>query len=362
MSPGHYASMADTLLTDLHRNAPGTLQRLRAAVPRHTAATGTSTAELRDARLIIARELGFPTWRELMSFTEKSRRDLDERQEKFRRLRPQAKALLAGDTGRLAGLTAEQADTLLHMLAYHEAIPGARLDEELGVPRAAADVLIGKATNLDLPLTWAAFFNRVEYVRLLLGAGADPGTRTRGTTPLENAIYSDATQVVDLLAEHGIVPQALWTYAACGRLDLVRACFDADGRLRPDAASPRPNPADIMPGFPPRIPATNDPEEIIAEAFVHACQHGRTEVVRWFLDHGVRPDVAPYFGRTGLHWAIPDRHLEVIRLLLERGADPSIRDELFQADAGAWLHIYFATRWHDPVTQQLHELIESRSR
>jgi hypothetical protein len=41
--------------------------------------------------------------------------------------------------------------------------------------------------------------------------------------------------------------------------------------------------------------------------------------VRWFLDLGVRPDVAPYLGRTG-------------------------------------------TRWHDPVTQQLHDLIESRSR
>ena len=54
---------------------------------------------------------------------------------------------------------------------------------------------------------------------------------------------------------------------------------------------------------------------------MHACQHGRTEVVRWFLDHGVRPDVAPYLGRTGLHWAIPCGHLEVIRLLLERGAD-----------------------------------------
>jgi hypothetical protein len=158
---------------------------------------------------------------------------------------------LAGDTDRLARLTAGQADTLLHMLAYPEAIPGARLDEELGVPRAAADVLIGKATNLDLPLTWAAFCNRVEYVRLLLGAGAGAGTRTRGTTPLENAIYSGSTQVVDLLAEHGIVPQALWTYAACGRLDLVRACFDADGRLRPDAASSRPHPADILVGFRP---------------------------------------------------------------------------------------------------------------
>ena len=361
MSPGSYASMADVLLTDLRRNAPGALQRLRAYVPRHSAATDASTAELRDARLIIARELGFPTWRELVSGAEQSRRDLDERQEKFRRLRPQAEALLAGDTGRLAQLTAGQADTLLHMLAYPEAIPGARLAEELGVPRAAVDVLIGKATNLDLPLTWAATFNRVEYVRLLLGAGADPGTRTRGATPLEYAIYYGNTQVVDLLAGHGIVPPALWTYAACGRLDLVRACFDADGRLRPDAAASRPNPADAGP-FPPRIPATDDPQEIIAEAFVHACQHGRTEVVRWFLDLGVSPDVAPYFGRTGLHWAIPDGHLEVIRLLLERGADPSIRDEMLHADADAMLHVYFATRWHDPVTQQLHDLLESRPR
>ena len=360
LGPGHYASTADTLLTDLHRNAPGALQRLRAYVPRHAASTDPATAELADARLIIARELGFPTWRELMAFTEKSRRDLDERQEQRRRLRPQAEALLAGDSDLLASVTAEQADTLLQMLAHHEAIPGARLDEELGVPRAGVDVLIGKATSLDLPLSEAATANRVEYVRLLLDAGADPGTRTRGTTPLENAIYTDNTKVVDLLAEHGIVPAALWTYAACGRLDLVRACFDSEGRLRPDAATSRPNLADILVGFPPRIPGTDDQEEIIAEAFVHACQHGRTEVVRWFLDHRVSPDAAPYFGRTGLHWAIPYGRLAVIRLLLERGADPSIRDELFQADAGAWLRIFFATRWDDPVTQQMRDLIERR--
>jgi Ankyrin repeats (many copies) len=369
---GGYASRADVLLTELRRNDPGALRRLRAYVPRYAAATDAASAELRDARLIIARELGFPTWRELVSFAEKSVRDLDERQERWRRLRPQAEALLAGDIGRLARLTAEQADTLLQMLAYPEAIPGARLGRELGVPRAAVDVLIGKATTLDLPLTPAAFSNRVEYVRLLLGAGADPGTRTRGITPLETAIYCGHTQVVDLLARHGIIPQALWTYAACGRLDLVRACFDADGRLRPDAAASRPNPADFLP-VPPRILATSDPEEIIAEAFVHACQHGRTEVVRWFLDHGVRPDVAPGLGRTGLHWAIlalagvagevlPEGPLEVIRLLLQRGADPSIRDELLHADADGTLHVYFATRMHDPVIQQIHDLIESRSR
>ena len=79
IGPGTYASLADTLLTDLRRNDPGALQRLRAYVPRHSAATDASTAELRDAQLIIAREAGFPTWRELVSGAEKSRRDLDER-------------------------------------------------------------------------------------------------------------------------------------------------------------------------------------------------------------------------------------------------------------------------------------------
>jgi hypothetical protein len=353
--------LAETLLTDLHRNAPGALQRLRAYVPRHAAAADPGTAELADARLIIARELGFPTWRELMSFTEKSVRDLDERQERQRRLRPQAEALLAGDIGRLAGLTAEQANTLLRMLAHPEALPGSQLGEELGVPRAAVEVLIGQATNLDLPLTEAAASNRVEYVRLLLGAGADPGARTGGVTPLEKAIYNDNTKVVDLLAEHGIVPRALWTYAACGRLDLVRACFDSGGRLRPDAALSRPNPADFFP-IPPRIPATSDPEEIMAEAFVYACQHGRTEVVRWFLDRGQNPDVAPFLGQTGLHLAVIQQRVEVVRLLMERGADPSIRGELVPFDAAGLLGIFSAVDGNDPVVRQLRKLLKPRSR
>jgi hypothetical protein len=162
-------------------------------------------------------------------------------------------------------------------------------------------------------------------------------------------------------AEHGIVPQALWTYATCGRLDLVRACFDSGGRLRPDAALSRPNPADFFP-IPPRIPATDDPEEIMAEAFVYACQHGRTEVVRWFLDRGQNPDVAPFLGQTGLHLAILHQQPEVVRLLLERGADPSLRDELLHVDADGLVRLLFATMWRDPVARQIRKLIKSRSR
>jgi ankyrin repeat protein len=229
------------------------------------------------------------------------------------------------------------------------------------VPRAAVDVLIGKATSLDLPLPQAVRADRAEYVRLLLGAGADPATRTDGITPLENAIGAGLTQMVDLLAEYGIVPQALWTYAACGRLDLVQTCFDTDGRLRPDATVSRPNPADFFP-IPPRIPATSDPEEIMAEAFVYACQHGRTEVVRWFLDRGQNPDVAPFLGQTGLHLAVIQQRVEVVRLLMERGADPSIRGELVPFDAAGLLSIFSAVDGNDPVVRQLRKLLKPRSR
>jgi len=290
---------------------------------------------------------------------EKSQRDADERQEEERRLRPEAEALLAGDTARLAQLTAGQADTLLQMLAMRDLL-GTKLGEELGVPHAAVDVLIGKATSLDLPLPQAIRSDRVEYVRLLLGAGADPGTRTNGITPLENAIGAGSTQMVDLLAEQGIVPAALWTYAACGRLDLVRACFDADGRLRPDAALPRPNPADFFP-IPPQNPPTDDPEQIMAEAFVHACQHGRTEVVRWFLDRGLNPDVAAYFGRTGLVWAVMYQKPEVVGLLMERGADPDRGEEHIPFGAEGLVAVLFATNRDDPVIRQLHELLKPRS-
>jgi hypothetical protein len=355
-----YASQADSLLTELRRGDPGALRRLRTYVPRYAAATDAATAELRDARLIVARELGFPTWRELVAAAEKSQRDAAGRQERWRRMRPEAEALLAGDTGRLAQLTAGQADTLLQMLAMRE-ILGVKLGEGLGVPRAAVDVLIGKATSLDLLLPQAVRSDRVEYVRLLLGAGADPGTRADGITPLETAIYGSRTQMVDLLAEHGIVPRALWTYAACGRLDLVQGCFDADGRLRPDAALPRPNVADFFP-IPARNPATDDPEQIMAEAFVHACQNGRTEVVRWFLDRGLNPDVAPYFGRTGLVWAVMSQQPEVVGLLMERGADPARGDEMVPFGAKALVAILFATDQHDPVVRQLDKLLSSRSR
>jgi len=175
---GDYASWADALLTELRRGDPGALGRLRAQVPRYAAATDASTAELRDARLIIAREFGFPTWRELVEGAEKSQREAAERQERWRRLRPEAEAMLAGDTSRLAQLSAGQADTLLQMLTVRELL-GTKLGPGLGVPRTAAEVLIGKATRLDLLLPAAGWSWSGPASRRTAGCGPPP----RGRAP-----------------------------------------------------------------------------------------------------------------------------------------------------------------------------------
>lgn len=350
-----FESQADSLLAELRRNDPTALERLRTLVPRHADTSDPTTADLRDARLILARELGFPTWLDLVTYLEKARRRQADLRQRWQQLEPELEALRDGDTGRLARLSPDQANDLLHALALPERLPGEQLGRELGVPRPAVTVLIEKATNLEVPLAHAASHNRVELIRLLLEAGADPRVRHEAHTPLENAIYYGSTEVVDLIAERDLTPATLWTYAACGRLDLVQACFDAHGALRPGTASPRPDLLHVPGSATRRL--SDDPDELLAEAFAHACQHGRTDVVRWLLDHGVPPNATYYYDRTGLHWAIPGSHVEVVRLLLERGTDPSIREGMFKADADGILHLTLVTRPHHPTTRELDDLI-----
>ncbi|MGN6392200.1 MAG: hypothetical protein ACTHM9_08150 [Gemmatimonadales bacterium] len=197
-------------------------QTSRADRPRSPRPAHASTAELRDARLIVARELGFPTWLELVAALEKARRDDAERQEERRRLRPEAEALLAGDAARLARLTAGQADTLLQMLAMRELL-GTKLGEGLGVPRAAVDVLIGKATSLDLPLPRPSAATGWSMCACCSVSAPTPAPGPTASRRWRAPSILAARRWSTLLAEHGIVPRALWTYAACGRLDLVRA-------------------------------------------------------------------------------------------------------------------------------------------
>lgn len=102
--------------------------------------------------------------------------------------------------------------------------------------------------------------------------------------------------------------------AGIGRLDLVKACFDEDGQLKP--------------------PST--PEQI-KDGFAWACEFGRADVVRFLLEHGM--DVRArlkHHGQTGLHWAAGGGHLETAKILVDYGAPVDATDEEWSATPVQW--------------------------
>jgi len=73
--------------------------------------------------------------------------------------------------------------------------------------------------------------------------------------------------------------------------------------------------------------AQNSPEE----KFWAACRNGDVAVVRESLDKGLNANMRFPGGTTPLSAAAMRGQAEVVKLLLERGADPSLRDDTFKA-------------------------------
>jgi hypothetical protein len=175
--------------------------------------------------------------------------------------------------------------------------------------------------------------------------------------------------VADLLGRHSTAPGNLRVAAGLGRVDLLEQCFRGE-QLTSEACSAR---GFYRPhsGFPDWRPSA-DPQEVLDEALVWACKTGRTEVLPrlvragarldadpyrgtpliwaavcnrmetagWLIDHGANINRQATFGGlthgqgvTALHMASQGGQLSMVQLLIERGADPAIRDDLYHADA-----------------------------
>jgi ankyrin repeat protein len=167
-----------------------------------------------------------------------------------------------------------------------------------------------------------------------------------------------------------VAPGNLRAAAGLGIPQLVDACFNPDGILTPEACAAR---GFYRPhsGFPDWQPST-DPQEVLDEALVWACKSNRvgvldrlvragarpnadpyrgtpliwaavcdrTETVAWLLDHSADINQKATFGGlthgqgiTALHMAAQCGHMPVVHLLVERGADRSIKDDLYQSTA-----------------------------
>jgi ankyrin repeat protein len=318
-----------------------------------------------DARLVYAREHGFESWVDL------------ERRVKL--LDPATEPFLA------AFQSLQQPDALRAILDRHPRV--ARERGTNGNTLLNLAVSLGSASAVELllaagaeasepndrgwtPLHAAAYANRCEIAASLIARGADLEAEAHGSggTPLIAALFWGHREVADLLAQHSVAPGNLRAAAGLGRLDLVERCFQED-RVLTARGFYRPHS-----GFPDWRPSA-DPQEALDEALVWAAKSGRTEILPRLVRAGARLDADPYRGTpliwaavrnrietaewliahganvnrkatfggpshgqgvAALHMAAQSGHLEMVRLLIGRGADRTIRDDLYQGDAAGW--------------------------
>ena len=179
--------------------------------------------------------------------------------------------------------------------------------------------------NGETPLMTAARVGSLDVARSLLVAGADPDAAeaTLGQTALMLAVAENHTPVARLLLETGAAVSArsknrftpLLFAAQQGNLEaadlLLSAGADVD-ESAPDGIGGNTNARSRF------VPDTD------AAALLVAIDSGHSELARFLLARGGDPD-HDGAGRTALHAAVQRKMPEVVAALLEHGADPNPR-------------------------------------
>jgi ankyrin repeat protein len=385
---------------------PAALDQIREWHPRFS---GLSDEEIRqapfsadDARLVYAREHGFDTWPDLVDRVNALSRMAAEDLPAAEPFMAAFSCLQQGDSASLARWLRDHPD-----LAYARGTNGntllnlgtslaARLGAGVGTAMIAALIDAGAEPNEAndrgwTPLHQAGYSNQPEIAAQLIAAGAELDAEGHGAggTPLIVALFWGHREVAEVLARHSTAPGNLRTAAGLGRGPLMDGCFDHGGALTPEACAAR---GFYRPhsGFPDWQPS-NDRQEILDEALVWACKSNRVEVLprivqagahldadpyrgtaliwaavcnrlaaaAWLLDHGAGVNRRATFGGlthgqgvTALHIASQRGHLAMVKLLVARGADPTLRDDLYSSDA-AGTASYFG---QEPVRDFLRSL------
>ncbi len=223
---------AKKLARDIAARDPGAIARARAQLPK---------AELplsqRDAQLVLAREYGFPGWKDLLKEVNlRLGRGLEWALSEARRI-----------------IHNNDIEGLRRLLTEYPALLSWKAHENDGG-------LLGMATG-SFGDSFDPFreerFTRLACAELLLDAGA-----VVAPSVCEGLIRSRANRLIDLFHRRGLLPRTLKFFAALGDVDRVRTCLDT-------------NASDLA---------------AVNEAFKYACHFEHATVAALLLDRSIALD------------------------------------------------------------------------
>jgi hypothetical protein len=277
---------------------------------------------LSDAQFVIARSHGFASWPKFVKHIEESTRESSP----VSRFEAAADAIVNGEIATLNRLLMEEPElirtrstrehraTLLHYISangvegFRQKTPknavgitevllkaGAEVDAE-------ANVYGGSATTLGLVATSVhpergGVQNALMQILLDYGSVMDhPRAGGNDGGAINSCLANGRPEAAVFLSSRG-ARLDLEGAAGVGRLNVVKSFFNEDGSLKPSASI-----AQMQSGF------------------IWASEYGHESVVEFLLDKGVDLRAGENTGQTALHLAAHCGQLEMIKLLLERGA------------------------------------------
>jgi len=290
---------------------------------------------LAGAQLFVARAHGFASWPTFARHVEA----LGRANTAVSKFETAVDAIVSGDAARLKTLlsenpelaqarsTREHRSTLLHYVSangvedFRQKTPTNIVEITTMLLEAGADVnaesdaYAGRSTTLGLTATSyhpEAAGVQLALMTLLIEHGAIIDSADSGSVVV-SCLHNGRGQAAEFLASRGARVD-LEGAAGVGRLDILSSFFDNDGSLKP--------------------PAT---ERQLRDGFAWACQFGKTGVVEFLLQKGVKVDAKLAYGAaTGLHWAGFAGHADIVKLLLEHRAAIEAKDERHDGTPLEW--------------------------
>jgi hypothetical protein len=180
---------------------------------------------------------------------------------------------------------------------------------------AESEAYGGRSTTLGLTATSCHPQNagvQLPLMELLIGHGAIIDGPDAGSA-VNACLHNGRGEAAEFFASHG-AQLDLEGAAGVGRLDIVKSFFNGDGSLKSTAT-----------------------DEQMKDGFAWACEFGRTSVVDFLLQRGMKVDAKlKHDGETGLHWAAYEGHVDTVKLLLDRGAPIDVKDESYGGTPLGW--------------------------